>query len=59
MTFAAVRAEFGVWLCDCRLALQGGYFFLGPDQSFGRFGSPTADQTIGRPFISDARTVGV
>lgn len=47
-----LRTEFGAWLCDDRFAVQLGYFFLSPDQSFGRFGSPTADRAIGRPFIN-------
>jgi hypothetical protein len=46
------RVEFGVWLCDCSLALQGSYFFLGPGQSQGTFGSAAANQTFARPFVN-------
>jgi hypothetical protein len=49
-----MRMEFGVWLHDCSLALQGSYFFLGPGQSQGTFGSAAADRTVARPFINAA-----
>jgi hypothetical protein len=49
---AGTRTEFGVWLDDCSLALQGGYFFLSPSQSGGQFGSASADRTVGRPFVN-------
>lgn len=46
-----LRTEFGVWMCDCAFAIQGGYFLLGPGQSFGQYGSAQPNQTIGRPFV--------